>query len=469
MPLKNYCIHAHFYQPPREDPYTGEIPVEAGASPFPNWNERIHAECYSPNAHMGNFEKISFNIGPTLCDWMSETHLDTIQEIAKQDRANVKKYGVGNAIAQPYNHTILPLATSRDKTTQIAWGMADFEFRFGRKPQGMWLPETAVDTDTLSILADHGIEFTILAPWQADCDNVDPTEPYRVNLPGGRSISVFFYHSGLSGGISFNPSLTVNADDFAKFQISLNYQPQKLQKQESQMILVASDGELYGHHQPLRDHFLAHLVDGAGYNAGLALTFPALWLKENPPRRTIGIKPQTSWSCHHGIGRWLGTCACNPDSSWKATLYSVFNQLVSHLDSIYLNTLFPYIPDVWQLRNDYSRVLLGIQSAEDLIAEKAKRRLSEDVVNQIAILLLAQYERQRMFTSCGYFFEDFDRIEPRNNVIYAAQAVWLTRQATGIDLQRQIQCQLRHVVSRRSGLTAEDVFQRHFERVESGG
>lgn len=467
MPLKHYSIHAHFYQPPREDPYTGEIPDEAGALPFRNWNERIHAECYSPNARQRNFERISFNIGPTLCDWMSESHKETIQQIVEQDRANVQKFGVGNAIAQAYNHTILPLATNRDKVTQVTWGIADFQHRFGRKPQGMWLPETAVDMDTLSILEDQGIEFTILAPWQADIDNVDPTEAYRVKLPAGRSITVFFYHAGLSSGVSFNPSLTINADDFARYQIAKNYRFEKLQRQESQIIILASDGELYGHHQQWRDRFLAHLVDGAGSNAGLSLTYPSLWLKDNPPRKFVGIQPQTSWSCHHGVGRWLGTCACNPDSSWKSTLYRVFNRLVHQVDSIYLNTVCPYIPDAWQLRNDYSRVLLGEQSVEDLIAEKADRRLSEDELNQISILLVAQYERQRMFTSCGFFFEDFDRIEPRNNVIYAAQAVWLTRQATGIDLQQQYLSGLRQVVSRRSGVTAEQVFLNHFNRVES--
>jgi len=467
MPLKQYSIHAHFYQPPREDPYTGEIPDEAGALPYRNWNERIHAECYSPNAKLGNFERISFNIGPTLFEWMSDSHQDTIQQIIKQDRSNVEKYGVGNAIAQPYNHTILPLATNRDKTTQVAWGIADFDYRFGRKPQGMWLPETAVDIDTLSILAAQGIEFTILAPWQADCDDVDPTEAYTVKLPGGRNMTVFFYHAHLSSGVSFNPSLTVNADDFAKYQIAKNFKFEKLQRQESQLIILASDGELYGHHQPWRDHFLAHLVNGAGCNAGLSLTYPSLWLRDHPPNRTVGIRSKTSWSCHHGIGRWLGTCSCNPDSSWKTTLYRVFNRLVHQVDSIYLNTVSPYVPDVWQLRNDYSRALLGVQSVEDLIAEKASRRLSEDELNQISVLLVAQYERQRMFTSCGFFFEDFDRIEPRNNVIYAAQAVWLTRQATGIDLQRQYQSGLRQVISSRSGLSAEQVFLDHFKRIEN--
>lgn len=468
MTLRHYCVHAHFYQPPREDPYTGVIPDEAGAFPYLNWNERIHAECYAPNTQLRNFERISFNIGPTLCEWMEDFHQDTLQLIINQDRVNIEKFGVGNAIAQPYNHTILPLATDRDKATQIAWGIADFEFRFGRKPQGMWLPETAVDIATLSVLCDYGIEFTILAPWQADDDNLDPTEPYWVILPGGRSIIVFFYHAELSGNVSFNPSLTVNADDFVMQQIIQQFRSDKLHRKESQIIMLASDGELYGHHQPDRQHFLAHLVNGAGENAGLTLTFPALWLKEHPPKKIIRIRSNTSWSCHHGVGRWLGTCACNPNSEWKTTLYRVFNRLTHSLDNVYLNTVSPYIPNVWQLRNNYIHVLLGQQPVEELITGLANKTLSDDVIDQIGILLLAQYERQRMFASCGWFFEDFDRIEPRNNVAHAAQAVWLTRQATGIDLQNLCLTELKKVVSQRTGLTAEQVFQRHFERVESG-
>jgi len=468
MTLQQYCIHAHFYQPPREDPYKEKIPNEAGAFPFPNWNERIYAECYAPNAQLGNFQRISFNIGPTLCDWMSEFHPDTMTSIVNQDRANVEKYGVGNAIAHPYNHTILPLATHRDKATQIAWGIADFEFRFGRKPQGMWLPETAVDVATLSALCDRGIEFTILAPWQADCDDLDISEPYRVELPGGRNIIIFFYHAGLSGGVSFNPSLTMNADDFIRQQFLQSYNLHKLQRQEAQMIMLASDGELYGHHQPDRQHFLAHLVIGAGENAGLTLTFPALWLKDNPPRRVVGIRPMTSWSCHHGIGRWLGTCECSPDSGWKTILYHALNNLVNRLDNIYLNAVSPYVSNVWQLRNDYIRVLLEQQSVEDLINEAANKTLADDVVDQLAILLLAQYERQRMFASCGWYHEDFDRIEPRNNVAYAAKAVWLTCQATGIDLTKSCLAELGQVVSPRSGLTAAQIFEQYFERVDCG-
>ena len=213
--MRALAIHGHFYQPPREDPLTGAIPNEFGAAPFGNWNERIHAECYRPNAELGNFERISFNVGPTLSSWMAGYDRSTYGAIVEQDRATVREFGVGNAIAQAYNHTILPLQSREDKVTQVAWGIADFEHHFGRKPQGLWLAETAVNTETLVVLADAGIEFTILAPWQADAPDVDTTEPYRVSLPGGRSITAFFYDRDLSGRVSFDPVMTSNADAFA--------------------------------------------------------------------------------------------------------------------------------------------------------------------------------------------------------------------------------------------------------------
>ena len=263
MAALSLSIHGHFYQPPREDPITGRIPNEVGAHPYHNWNERIHAECYRPNAELGNFERISFNIGPTLFEWMKKYDPTVHDLIVTQDRVNVQQYGVGNAIAQAYHHTLLPLASREDKVTQIYWGIADFEYRFGRKPQGMWLPETAVDLETLSLLADHGIEFTILAPWQAERDHLDTTEAYRVDLPQGRNITVFFYHSELSSCVSFNPTATANADFFSKDQILTHYLPKKSRSNVPQLLLIASDGELYGHHQQFRDRFLAHLVDGA--------------------------------------------------------------------------------------------------------------------------------------------------------------------------------------------------------------
>ncbi len=214
MSIHGFCIHGHFYQPPREDPLTGEIPVEPGALPYRNWNERIHEQCYRPNAVQGNFEHISFNLGPTLLNWMEASDPRTVAQIVEQDHFNLEKHGVGNAMAQAYNHTILPLASRADKAIQVSWGIADFERRFGHRPAGMWLPETAVDDETLEVLVEHGIQFTILAPWQAEEPDLNPTQPYWADLPGGKRIAVFFYNQDLSTRVSFDPGSTVNADAF---------------------------------------------------------------------------------------------------------------------------------------------------------------------------------------------------------------------------------------------------------------
>ncbi len=468
MSSQSFSIHAHFYQPPREDPITGIIPIEVGAAPFPNWNERIHAECYRPNARMGNFEHISFNLGPTLCEWMAAYDSQTCQQIVAQDQANLRIFGAGNALAQPYHHTILPLASERDKRTQVVWGIAQFEHRFGRRPQGMWLPETAVNAQTLSILADQEIQFTILAPWQADAKDLDVTEPYRVYLPEGRSITVFFYHSGLSGGISFNPSMTVNADLFASDALRPHFRPDKIQRGDPQMLLIASDGELYGHHQPLRDHFLAHLVNGGASKAGLSPTFPALWLKDHPPRRSIRIRDDTSWSCHHGVERWRGACGCVPgDQVWKKHLRFAIDRLAARLDGLYAQSLATILPDPWSLRDGYIRVVLGLQPVDELIAEMAGRRLPDGATLRIKLLLEAQYARHKMYASCGWYFEDFDRIEPRNCVAYAASALLLAQRATGVDLISSFSEDLHQVVSARIGLRGDQVLNDLLRRAAS--
>jgi hypothetical protein len=461
------CIHGHFYQPPREDPLTGAVPSEIGAAPYRNWNERIHAECYRANAELGNFERISFNVGPTLFSWMAEHDPDTSRRIVEQDRANVRQFGVGNAIAQAHNHVIMPLAGSADKRTQVAWGIADFEHRFGRRPQGMWLPETAVDLETLAIMAGQGIEFTLLAPWQADTDALDPTEPYRVELPDGRSITVFFYHQGLSGRVSFDPALTSNADAFALHDLPWQYNSEKLRRDEPHLLLVATDGELYGHHQPFRDLFLAHLLKTASAQSGIVPTFPARWLREHPVRRTIGIRERTSWSCHHGVVRWMDDCGCTPSGSrWKAHLRYALDELAVALDQVYVATLQPFVADPWLLRDRYIHVMLGELSAKQLIEEVADRQLPPEQLRHIQMLLEAQRERQRMFTSCGWFFDDFDRIEPKNNIAYAAQAIRLTRLATGADRAPAALDQLRRVVSHRSGLRADQVFAQFSRRAQ---
>jgi uncharacterized protein DUF3536/glycosyl hydrolase family 57 len=467
MMTRALCIHGHFYQPPREDPLTGVIPEEIGAAPYRNWNERIHAECYRANAELGNFERISFNVGPTLFDWMARHDPDTSRRIVEQDRANVRQFGVGNAIAQAYNHAIMPLATSADKRTQVAWGIADFTHRFGRKPQGMWLPETAVDIETLTIMAEQGIGFTLLAPWQADAESIDPTEPYQVKLPGGLSIAVFFYHQGLSGRVSFDPALTSNADAFALHDLPWQYHSEKLRRHEPHLLLVATAGELYGHHQAFRDLFLAHLLKSAGPQSGIAPTFPALWLREHPPLRTVGIRERTSWSCHHGVARWAADCACTPTgSAWKAELRGALNWLAAAIDLLYVEALQPLGIDPWLLRDHYVHVLLGDMTAEELIGEAAGKRLGAEQFRRVHILLEAQRERQRMFTSCGWFFDDFDRIEPKNNLAYAAQATRLTCQATGVDLTSTAAELLGRVVSHRSGLRGDQVFASQMRRAE---
>jgi hypothetical protein len=465
MPTKAFSIHGHFYQPPREDPLTGIIPTEPGAAPFKNWNERILHECYRPNVELHNFERLSFNVGPTLLSWLQAEDQQTYQQILAQNQVIYARHGVGNAIAQAYNHTILPLASSSDKIIQIKWGIADFVHRFGHKPKGMWLPETAVDYETLKVMVHQGIEFTILAPWQAEDDGLDPTEPYQVLLPGGDSITVFFYQQDLSARISFVPEATEDADLFASLELSPQYAGGKKKATEDQLILLASDGELFGHHQPFRERFLSQLLNDSKDGAGLSNTFPALWLQTHPPRKTIQIQERTSWSCHHGVTRWTGECACTPlDGRWKSHLRFSLNRLAAALDGLYFDTIYPLIPKPRSLRQRYIHVMLGDLSPGRLIREMASFPLSTDQIWQVYLLLESQRERQRMFTSCGWFFEDFDRIEPKNVLAYAAQAVRLARIATGDDLAPQTINDLKHVISPRTGLGADTVFSGHLER-----
>ena len=465
MPIRALAIHGHFYQPPREDPISGLIPQEYGAKPYRNWNERIHAECYRPNAQLGNFEKISFNIGPTLFSWMKSYDPTASRLIVAQDQANIQLHGVGNAMAQAYNHTILPLASYEDKVTQVVWGIADFEHQYGHKPLGMWLPETAVNMETMNVLAEHGIEYTILAPWQAEGDRLDVTEPYRVALSAGKSITVFFYHQGLSTGVSFNPWCTINADEFVRNIVLPTFSSEKTQRGDPQLLMIASDGELYGHHQQFRDRFLAHLVNGASSSVGLEKSYPGLCLKKYPPRHWISIRESTSWSCHHGVERWRGDCGCTPgDGRWKGYMRQAFNRLAHQLDKIYIDSMGSFQIEPWRLRNAYIHVLLGQVSIEDLVFQTAGRRLDACHVQQIRLLLEAQRERQRIFTSCGWYFDDFSRIEPRNNVAYAAQAVRLTARATGINLTDQLMADMRYVASYRSNLRGDKVLQRELQK-----
>ncbi len=460
-----FCIHGHFYQPPREDPLTNLIPDEPGASPFKNWNERIHHQCYRPNAEQKNFEGISFNIGPTLAAWMAEYEPDTFEKIIAQDHANVYRFGVGNAMAQAYNHSIMPLATHQDKITQVIWGIEEFRHHFYHTPAGMWLPETAVDLDTLDIMAQNGIQFTILAPWQAEEKNLDVTKPYWVECYEGRKIAVFFYHQELSTRVSFDPGATANADEFVLKILLPQYVDGGISNPKDQYLLIASDGEAYGHHHPFREKFLAYLIRSAARGKMVRNIFPGLWLQSHPPIETMRIRDNTSWSCHHGISRWKEQCACTTNSKWKKPFRDGLDQLAEALDQIYVDYIKTYAIDSWELRNQFIKVKLGQMDLDELLKGVFGLDCDEEKTKRISLLLAAQYERQRMFTSCGWFFDEFARIEPKNNVRYAAQAVWLTRKATGDDVS-DLACEvLGKVISSRTGLSADAVFDDHIERL----
>jgi alpha-amylase/alpha-mannosidase (GH57 family) len=463
MGIQGFCIHGHFYQPPREDPLTGVVPIEPGAMPFRNWNERIHDQCYRPNATLGNYERISFNFGPTLLNWMEKYDPGTLAQIVAQERFNFQTHGVGNGMAQAYNHTILPLAPRPAKVTQVRWGIADFEHRFGHKPAGMWLPEAAVDNETLEVMAENGIEFTILAPWQADEPNLDPTQPYWVNLPGGKRIVVFFYNQDLSTRISFDPGSTIDADAFVTNFLLPNFSTNG-HGNRPQLVLIASDGELYGHHQQFRDKFLSYLMGSGLKTYPVQATYPALWLKQFSPHRSVKIRQATSWSCHHGVMRWNGPCGCTPHGEWKDWMRRAFRGISDLVDSQFQSLHISAIKDWNELKNQYIHVILNEVSAWDLINMNSQQELDEDEICRIELLLRANVDRQRMFTSCGWFFDDYDRIEPKNNTAYAAQAIWLAEQATGKNLSPAAMEMLRKVKSWRTGLRADVVFNYYYQR-----
>src|SRR5512143_839315 len=418
------AIHGHFYQPPRENPFTGEVPREKGAAPYHDYNEKITAECYRPNALAGNLDRISFNVGPTLIGWLDRHDPETYRRIQEADRVHRQTTGVGNAIAQPVHHTILPLARRRDKITQIKWGIASFVYRFGRQPRGMWLPEMAVDLVTLEILSRRGLSFTILSEEQVQDELFGNAGPYRVRLPGGGFFAVFVRDRHLSNRLSF-----------ANDQIADGSQWLAEQVQERQgLTLIATDGETFGHHQrrgvPLLADMLRHEA-GTLYQS-VTLTD---YLRTHPPVREIEIIERTAWSCSHHLARWDRGCSCTPgDHSWKPILRSAFDLLADEIDAIYLYELRRLFSNPWLLVDQYIDVVLGTADVRTLIRENTTAKLTTGQGLRIGKLVQAQLHRQRMFSSCGWFFEQLDRPEPRCVVAQAMRAIQLVRQGTGIDL-----------------------------------
>ena len=376
MTLK-VCIHGHFYQPPREDPWTGMLPNQPSAAPFHDWNQRIQDECYRPNcramildeggdvaSRCNTYRHISFNFGPTLLRWMREHDTRSYDDILRADREAVEATGHGNAIAQAYHHAILPLASARDKQTEVAWGVADFKHRFGREPVGMWLPECAIDIASLEVLADHGIQFTIIAPdqveairpieggeWQTvDAGSVPTHQPYAVELPSGRRMAVFVYHGGVSQGIAFG-GLLHSGPEMAKALVKAGT--------HGGLVSIATDGESYGHHHRHGEMALAWVIDEFSRLPDVEMVSYERYLALHPPTRELRIKNPSAWSCAHGVGRWNRNCGCAIDPAWsgkqgwRGPLRRALEDLRNQLDEDYVLTMHSRGLDPWTERNHY--------------------------------------------------------------------------------------------------------------------
>ena len=427
------AVHAHFYQPSRLDPWLGHVPTEPSAAPFHDWNQRVHAECYRPNAERGTLRHISWNLGPTLAGWMAD------EDGATHDRFVADS---ASAIAQPYHHAILPLASAADRRTEIAWGIRDFEHRFGRRPLGIWLPETAVDRATLREAARQGIRYTILAPWQAAEAGVDTRRTYKIDLGADQGIVAIFYDSGLSASVSFEPEATADADRFARERVAprLHGGPAPL---DAPLAVIATDGELYGHHQQFRDLFLQRLLvpdpDAADRGFDVVTLDAVVDGAVDATSPSIRINERTSWSCHHGIARWGGECPDAPDGRWKAPLRAALERLAGAID-VLTDAAFAELPgdnDAGAARDAFIEVLVGAIPAADFAADRWPAA-SDAARGRALDLLEAQRWRLAMFASDGWFWDDPVRPETRQVLRAAARAVRLVDGIAGTHLERRL-------------------------------
>ncbi len=450
------CIHGHFYQPPRENPWLETVEIQDSAYPYHDWNERITAECYAPNTAsrnldaegrikgiVSNYARISFNFGPTLLSWMEKFVPDTYRAIQAADRQSIAwRSGHGAALAQVYNHVIMPLASLADKRTQVRWGIRDFEHRFQRFPEGMWLAETAVDLATLEVLAEAGIHFTILAPHQAarvrrigfgkwkdvGGARIDPSQAYLCRLPSGRNITIFFYDGPISRAVAFEKLLS-SGEQFASRLMSGFSEHSR----HSQLVHIATDGETYGHHHPFGEMALGHALNLIEMNSLARLTNYGEYLELHPATHEVRIIENTSWSCMHGIERWRSDCGCNSggnggwNQQWRQPLREAMDWLSGELAEGFEDSVIDYLKDPWEARNDYIEVMLD-RSEEIVTAYLLKHSLfplDEDA--SVAILSLMEMQRHAMlmYTSCGWFFDDLSGIETVQIIQYAGRAMQL--------------------------------------------
>ncbi len=466
---KYLTIHGHFYQPPRENPWLEAIELQDSALPFHDWNERINKECYNPNSVskivdsrnrildiVNNYEHISFNFGPTLLSWMEQFAPLTYERIIKADIESISEHdGHGNAMAQVYNHIIMPLANENDKITQVKWGVKDFEYRFGRKPEGMWLAETAVDDDTLRVLEENGIKFTVLSPYQAlkirkegDKDwtdvswgNIDPARSYRYYIKSapGKFIDLFFYDGAISKSVAFD-ELLKDGNKFAK----------RLRDGVSdcrdypQLINIATDGESYGHHTKFGDMALAYVLQIKAKEEGFTITNYGEYLDKCRSDYEVDIKQASSWSCFHGVGRWKEDCGCSTgghpgwNQKWRKPLRDALDYLRDELAKLFEAEGPKYFnKNCWEVRNNYIDVILDRSSlsVNKFHKENFLPNLSDEDKVKAMELLEIQRQAQLMYTSCGWFFSEISGIETVQIMKYAARAMQLAAVFTKHDFE----------------------------------
>ncbi len=486
------CIHGHFYQPPRENPWLEEIEVQDSAYPYRDWNERINAECYNPNTAsrilgpnkniidiINNYSKISFNFGPTLLSWIEEHATDVYHKILEADLISRKLYsGHGSAIAQVYNHIIMPLANERDRRTEVIWGIEDFKTRFGRNPEGMWLSETAVDTLTLEILAENGIKFTILAPRQAKAIKplsdegwtdvsegaIDPKRVYLCRLPSGNSINLFFYDGPISQEIAFGDLLDNGSNLLNRMEGTFR------NDDEVQLAHIATDGETYGHHQKHGDMALAYFLHLVEEREDLGLTIYGEFLEKNPPVWEVQIIDNTSWSCVHGVERWKSDCGCNTgmhqgwNQQWRKPLRETLDWLRDKMIDVYEAEAGKFTKDAWKLRDSYIKIILQRDSEiiQKVFAENGIKNPGKEDTIRLLKLLEMQRHALLMYTSCGWFFDEISGIETVQVIQYAARAMQIVNELTGENLEEEFVNRLKNAPSNIEGV--EDgavVYQRH--------
>ncbi|WP_320169681.1 DUF3536 domain-containing protein [Maridesulfovibrio sp.] len=458
MADKYLCIHGHFYQPPREDPWLDMIFPEGSAAPFRHWNERICRESYGPLAWarrtggkgifdiVNCYEWMSFNVGPTLFRWIERSEQELYGRLLEADAASIKRWGHGNAIAQIYHHVIMPLASETDKKAEVAWAAADFEARFKRRPEGMWLSETACDTASLEALAAEGILFTLLAPRQAEAvaeigssewvsvdeGSLNIKEPYLVELPSGRSISVFFYDGGLSQAVAFE-GLLRNGEDYWN----------KLSGASAPGLLsIGTDGETYGHHFEFGEMALAYVLAQAREGRdGISLLNYGTYLAEHPPTRKVKIRENSSWSCYHGVERWRSDCGCctggHPgwNQKWRKPLREGLDTIKTLMDGHYFNLGEKVFVDPLEALTDYGAVLGGLVSEDDFFKKHFKVSKESQEADTGWKLLSMQKWALSSFASCGWFFDDLARLEPVNNMGFALRAMEIARDTGLIGLE----------------------------------